>query len=132
MQQEIVEMKEAESRRLNIMVFNLPESEKYDVKDRQAEDEELLKHILEEKMNIDPHESEIMNPKRIGRREVVNGGKVKKRPLRFTVKRFDSKRKVMTGNLLLRKSKDDLFNKIYFTPDLTKKQREEAFKLREE
>lgn len=30
----------------------------------------------------------------------------------------------------LRNSKDEILSKIYFTPDLTKKQREEAFKLR--
>ena len=34
--------------------------------------------------------------------------------------------------MALRESDDEIFNNIYFTPDLAKSQRVEAFKLREE
>ena len=59
-------------------------------------------------------------------------GKLKKvRPLRITVKDFFAKRNVLKANTYLRESKDEIFSKIYFTPDLTINQGEEAFKLRQ-
>ena len=40
--EEMEEMREIEDRRLNFMVFNLPESKKDGVKDRKLEDAEFL------------------------------------------------------------------------------------------
>ena len=129
--EEYEEMKEIEGRKLNLMVFNMPESKKDDVKERQTEDLESLQNIMEQKMNLDLNDIEIIKPVRVGRREILNGEITKKRPLRFTVKTFESKRSIMRANTFLRQSKDEIFGNIYFTPDLTKKQREEAFRLRE-
>ena len=53
-------------------------------------------------------------------------------PLRFTVNNFEMKGKLLKASMNLRKSENDIFNNIYFTPDLTKRQREEAFQLREQ
>ena len=44
--EEMEEMREIEGRRLNLMVFNLPESKMEDVKDRQLEDAEFFKIYL--------------------------------------------------------------------------------------
>ena len=115
-------------------MFNLPESEKEDVKERQTENSELLCHIMEVKMNTDLQEIEIQNPVRIGRRQIIkfNGKIVSKRSMRFTVKQFKSKRKILKANSYQRQTKDEIFNRIYFTPYVIKNQRDEAFKLREE
>ena len=45
---------------------------------------------------------------------------------------LEMKRQLLKASMALRKSEDDLFSNIYLTPDLTQKQREEAFKLREQ
>ena len=129
--EEMEEMREIEGRRLNLMVFNLPESKMEDVKDRQLEDAEFVQNLFEQKMNLDLADLEMVKPVRVGRREIVNGEIKKVRPLRITVKDFAAKRNILKANTHLRESKDDIFSKIYFTPDLTKNQREEAFKLRQ-
>ena len=45
---------------------------------------------------------------------------------------FDQKRQILMANSLLRNCENDVFNNIYFTPDLTKIQRKRAFDLRAE
>ena len=45
---------------------------------------------------------------------------------------FDQKRQILKVNSLLRNCENDVFNNIYFTPDLTKIQRKRAFDLRAE
>ena len=47
--EEMEEMLEIEDRRLNLMVFNLPESKKDGVKDRKLEDAEFLQNLFEQK-----------------------------------------------------------------------------------
>ena len=54
------------------------------------------------------------------------------RPIRFTVSQFDHKRQILKANNLLRKSEDVVYSNIYFTPDLTKNQRKQAYELRVE
>ena len=54
------------------------------------------------------------------------------RPLRFSVQSFQVKREILKASMSLRETNDEMFSNIYFTPDLTKCQRAEAFKLREE
>ena len=126
------EMREIEGRRLNLnMVFKKSESKKDDVKDRQLEDAEFLQNLLEQNMNLDLSDLEVVKPVRVGRRELVNGEIKKVRPLRITVKDFSAKRNILKANTYLRQSKDEIFSKIYFTPDLTKNQRKEALKLRQ-
>ena len=83
-------------------------------------------------MNLDIDDTEVLNPVSIGRREVINGKIIKVRPLTFSVKKFESKRNILKANSFLCTSKDEIFNKMYFTLDLTKNQHEEVFKLREQ
>ena len=47
--EEMEEMREIEDRRLNLMVFNLPESKMEDVKDRKLGDAEFLQNLFEQK-----------------------------------------------------------------------------------
>ena len=59
-------------------------------------------------------------------------GIIKPRPLRFTVDNFDHKRQILKANSLHKDSDDLVFNNIFFTPDLTKIQRQKAYDLRVE
>ena len=63
---------------------------------------------------------------------VDSGGKIKSSLLRFTVHSFEMKRNMLKASMNLRKCENDISNNIYFMPDLTKRQREEAFRLREQ
>ena len=69
---------------------------------------------------------------KLGRREISPNGPIKCRPMRFTVDLFDHKRQILKANSLLRNCEEDIFSNIYFTPDLTKNQRKQAYELRSE
>ena len=51
---------------------------------------------------------------------------------RQTTDKVTSPRQILKANNLLRKSEDVVYSNIYFTPDLTKNQRKQAYELRVE
>ena len=130
--EEMTELKEIEGRRLNIICLNLPESKQLESADRQLEDREFLTNMFDSKMNLNVHAIQVNKLIRLGRRVINKDGIIKPRPLRFTVDIFDHKRQILKANSLLRDSDDLIFNNIYFTPDLTKIQRQKAYDLRVE
>ena len=50
------------------------------------------------------------------------------RPVRFTVRDFETKRKVLNASKRLKNHED--YSNVYFSPDLTKNQSKAAFELR--
>ena len=90
----------------------------------QDTNRDFLLNVLENKMNLDMGAIEISKVVRLGKREA---GQTKRRPIRFTVNQFDHKRQILKANNLLRKSEDVVYSNIYFTPDLTKNQRKQAY-----
>ena len=56
---------------------------------------------------------------------------IKCRPLRFSVDNMETKWKLLKASMALRSCDDELFNTIYYTPEITQKQGDEAFKLGE-
>ena len=56
---------------------------------------------------------------------------LKCRPLRFSVNNMETKGKLLKASMAPRSCDGELFNTIYYTPDLTQKQRSKAFKLGE-
>ena len=84
--EELEKIREIEGRRLNVMVFNVPESKQEAVKVRQTEDTDLIQNIMKPKTNLDMQDIQVVNPTRVGRREIINGEITKKRPFRFSVK----------------------------------------------
>ena len=54
----------------------------------------------------------------------------KSRPVRFTVKDLDSKKRVLDSTKNLKNVVG--YSNVYFTPDLTRNQRKIAFELRQE
>ena len=82
---DVSELKEIKSRRLNLICLNLPESKKTDTSERQQEDLDLLINVMENKMNLDPDIINVNKLVRLGRRDVANDRIIRCRPLRFTV-----------------------------------------------
>ena len=130
--EEMSEAKEIESRRLNLICLNMPESKKPENSERQLEDQDFLKNLMKAKMNLDPELITVNKLVRLGKREIRTDGTYKCRPIRFTVEMFEHKRQILKANSLLRSCADEIFSNIYFTPDLTKNQRKQAFDLRSE
>ena len=84
-QKEMLETKEIESRRLNMICLNLPESRKSDLNERKEEDLELLHNLMQNRMDLDPGEIKVNKLIRLGQRAISEEGVIKSRPLRFTV-----------------------------------------------
>lgn len=136
--EEVREIRDIESRRLHMICFNLPESSDEDPDQRKNDDETNLKGLIDTDMNLRDQNIEVENPVRLGKRthnphnETDDMSSKVTRPLRFKVQNFEDKRKILQGNTQLKRNADEKISKIYLTPDLTKKQREDSFKLREE
>ena len=134
--QEVREIKDIEARKMHMVCFNLPESLHVDPDVRKMDDEENLKAIIDNDMKLSEKQIEVENLIRLGKRpeEGPDGIETqdKHRPLRFKVKAFESKREILQANSVLKNLNDEVKKKIFMTPDLTRKQREKSFKLREE
>ena len=128
--EEVAELKEIESRKLNLIYLNLPESKRTDTGKGQQEDLKCLNNLFENKTNLEPDVITVNKLVRLGRREINSDGTVKCRPLRFTVDVLDKKRQILKANSLLRSCENDIISNIY--PDLAKNQRKRAFDLRAE
>ena len=124
----LAEQKERDIRKLNIMVFGLPESDRETADDRHTENLDRVLNIASTVMEIENARMMFAaKPIRIG---IRNPGKC--RPLRLTVDSVDSKKKIIeAARLKVKNCDDELVKNVYFHPDLTKKQRNEAFARRE-
>ena len=111
------------ARKLNVVVHALPESEYESVEERKEDDLSTLKSIINDTLNLD---LDIVNPVRLGRKP----NSERPRPMKFSVADFESKRRILGAGKKLKNHQD--YSSVYFTPDLTKSQRDAAFQLREE
>ena len=90
--EEDAELKEIESRKLNLIYLNLPESKRTGTGKRQQEDLEFLSNLFENKINLEPDVITVNKLVRLGRREINSDGTVKCRPLRFIVDVLNKKK----------------------------------------
>ena len=136
---ELKELQDIEMRRLHMVCFNLPESENQDSDQRKYNDKIRLKSLINEDMKLSDKNIEVENPIRLGKKmedpQSNNGtstnpnSKKGNRPLRFKVGKFEDKRLILQANSELKNSEDENLNNIFVTPDQTRRQREESFKL---
>ena len=116
------EQREMDVRKLSIMCFGLKET----TDDDHADDTSNLKHIIYDVLEI-PEDDDDIKPIRIGQ---LKPNKV--RPLRFEAKAFVGKKKLLQmARIKLKGSSDPELKELFLKPDLTKKQRAEAFAKRE-
>ncbi|MEW8548754.1 MAG: hypothetical protein AB2693_35075 [Candidatus Thiodiazotropha sp.] len=122
------ERADQEKRKFNLICSNLRESDKTSPSERRADDLELMQDLLLNKLEVDSS-IEITELVRLGKRGNESN---RPRPLRFRVQDLESKNILLRAGKYLRNSSDESVKDIYITPDLTKNQRDEAYKLRQE
>ncbi|MEW8545342.1 MAG: hypothetical protein AB2693_17610, partial [Candidatus Thiodiazotropha sp.] len=97
---------------------------------KKADDLETIDRLIAGPMKLD--NVKINQPVRLGAaKDPKPGEPVRPRPIKFSVENFDLKNKILKANAELRKETGELKN-VYFSPDLTKAQRKEAYVLREQ
>ena len=122
-----------EARKMNLVVFGLPEIEgadknKWSTPEKIELDKKAINKIITEETGVDiDNTSGIIDAKRIG-----SPGEGRPRALRLTFKDLNVKRDVLKNAIKLRKSTNPVCKKLYINPDLTDKQREEDKVLRAE
>ena len=118
------EERESELRKLNIVVHQLPESKLGTLEDRKRDDLDTLQSLVTDALHIDV---DIENVFRLG---TFSRDGQRTRPVKFTVQNVEDKRRVLGASKNLKNVPG--YSYIYFTPDLTRSQRQTAFELRQE
>jgi len=121
---ELQEERELENRKYNVLLHSVPEPTGDSVDIRNRSDYDSADTILNATLSCNV---ELFDIQRLGRQF---NGRNKPRPIRFTVRNFEDKRRVLDSARMLRNHEQ--FSHVYITPDLTKGQRVAAFNLREE
>ena len=135
------ERTDIERRKLNLVVFNLPESEcppeieknAWDLPQKIEKDIASITKIIEEELKIEINEDELLvDARRLGKKPVgESGDKPKPRPLKIVFRDMAKKREVLTAAKNLRKSTDKVAKGLFINPDLTENQRKLDKELRE-
>ena len=124
----ILEQKEVDRRKLNIMCFGLGESTEEDAEQRNNDELAKIKHIIYNLLEMAEEDFPLEEgPVRIGKFQ-----ENKTRPLRFKAQSFECKKKLLQASRTkLKEIGDPQYKNLFFKPDLTKSQRAEAFAKRE-
>ena len=89
--EEISEEKEIESRKLNVMCFNIQESKRFDVKERQNTENDFFINLFDTKLNYFLGKADIIKPVLLGKHSDIMNQSYKRRPLKFSVRMFQIK-----------------------------------------
>ena len=122
-QEAIEAYRDRESRKCNIIVHNIPESNKSEAKERREEDTMEVRRLFEDSLGLE--EFEIQSTVRLGKKI-----EEKHRLLKITVGSVKTKRDILSNSKKLRNA--DEWSRVFITPDLTPKEREKSRRLREE
>ena len=116
------EFVDRERRKMNLMIYNLPESDKQTNIERRNNDAAVFCNIIREefKLNI-----KVASTTRLGRFDASRN-----RPLLVTLEDMETKREILGHAKELRQSES--WGNIYISPDLTPTERERDKKLRTE
>ena len=123
------EQREKEDRQCNLIFHNLPESEAGNIEDRKSHDVDQVKSIFS---NLEVDYTVISKPTRLGKKMNTDDSKGRPRLLRVRVDDFNVKKQVLAKAKELKDERNSIWKKVYITPDLTFKEREENRKLRTE
>lgn len=110
---------EKQKRKLNVVVVNLPESDKESPEDRVKDDKERLRKIVSEIKGVEPED--VDNPLRLGHFKI--GQNVRPRLIKIECRSEEAKNLIMKGTWSLNK-KLDKDKRVYFNNDLTSSERE--------
>lgn len=119
------EKEDRERRRKNVIIFNLPESNKEQGKDRELDDKQTCEQVFERTLNVGGCKIE----------KVFRLGKKQDAKVRPTMVKFEdevSKWQIISKAKYLKEQKDETIKGLIISLDLTLQQREEDYKLRQE
>ncbi|KAK3879156.1 hypothetical protein Pcinc_016250 [Petrolisthes cinctipes] len=125
MMENLEEEREREKKRNNIIMFNVPESRKTEISEITYEDRERCEEIFQGKLGV--KDAKIQRIFRIGR---ITTGKV--RPVIMEMNEVGIKWELVKRSKKLKNNDDQVTQIIIIAPDLTKREREENDRLREE
>ena len=131
----INEKADIERRKMNLVVFNLPEAEcnkdtAWDLPEQINKDIEIITDIIKNELKIDIGENAISDARRLGRKQSNDEEKPKCRPMKFIFSDLKKKREVLEAAKNLRTSENDIAKRLFINPDLTDAQREKDRELR--
>ena len=133
----INERADIERRKLNLLIYNLPEAESdnttaWDTNEERDNDSTAISKIFETELNINMT-SKIIGVNRLGgkKRATKVGETVRPRALKITFSYIMTKREVLKRSKDLRNSQDKIAMNIFVNPDLTEFQRAKDKELRE-
>ena len=129
------ERNEIEKRKLNLIVYGLPEpmdtNSEWDNAEKIEEDQNAIESLIKDDLGVGlSPRCGIIECRRLGRKDKAAAGKV--RPLRLTFTDIHIKRDVLGNGKNLRKSDNPIAKKVYISPDLTPAQRKIENDLRDE
>ncbi len=125
--QDIEEEKEKDRRRDNLILYNIPESASQNIAERIRNDWESIKQIFERK-GLQLDQKKFKNIYRLGREQTLG----KTRPLLIRFVSQEAKKEILKFCNDLKFLKENESIPIYYSMDLTVKEREERKKLVEE
>ena len=111
-----------ERRKQNLVIHNLPEETEGSPKDKAEKDEQKFKEMIRESMKMNVHPSKSF---RVGKK--IEG---KDRLLIITVESVDVKQDILRSATELRNTEE--WRNVFITPDMTRQEREEGKRLRDE
>ena len=127
MEEQFEEKEEREKRKNNIVIVNIPESDKETNKEREIDDITHAASLLNKVLEV--NEEEISNPIRIGKKRE---GNKKPRMLKLTITSEEKKKNIIKNAYQLNLNVKDPYKRVYINNDLTPMQRDQEHRLRDE
>lgn len=121
----MVEKEEREMRRNSLIIFNLPESNKNQGRERVKEDANRCEYVFGGVLGVEEYTFDKVI--RLGKKQ-----EGKKRPTLVRMGEEYSKRSIISRTKQLSQAEDEVIKRLVIVPDLTEKQREEEAKLIQE
>ena len=125
----VMEKEEQDKRLLNLLVVNIPESQKEGIEEKRVQDVKRVNEVLKMTGLTNEEMGEVNNVFRLGREPRPND---RPRPIRVSVQKSVTKDKVLRNAREVNKNKAEGETLIYINRDLTKKEREFEKTLRDE
>ena len=120
------ELKDRESRKDNLIFFNIEEDHSEDVDNRKQHDIEQVCRLIDTELQV---KSIVTNPVRLGKHQTSSQHP---RPLRVTVDNEQTKWKILKSAKNLKESRKEEYRQIYMKRDMTLMERAQEEELRKQ
>ena len=122
----LTELRDRESRKENLVLFNIPESTSDDTENRKLYDIAQTSELLESELNV---QTQVANPVRLGKKQLNSRYP---RPLRVTVESEQTKWKILKAAKNLKESRKEEYKVVFIKRDMTRMERAQEEDLRKQ